>query len=160
RVWTRDGAPERILAREDAGVRRVALSPDERLLAWATVNGAIKLLPLDGGSARALVGHTDLVHDLRFSADGRLLATPSNDHTARVWDVATGRSIVLQHPEARPYTAELSSDGELVATGADAVRVWDARTGRLLAIRRSSQPEESVVWLRPRMLGYAGDDRL
>src|SRR5205814_7068864 len=105
----------------------------------------------------ALIGHTDLVHDLKFSADGRLLVTPSNDHTARVWDVATGQSLVLPHPDARPYTAELSPDGALVATGADAVRVWDTRTGRLLAIRRTPQPQESVAFLRPRLLGYAGD---
>jgi WD40 repeat protein len=43
--------------------------------------------------ARTLTGHAGAVVGLGFSPDGRLLATASDDMTARVWDPATGRQL-------------------------------------------------------------------
>src|SRR5207237_1907341 len=37
-----------------------------------------------------LGGHTDKVWDVAYSPDGKWLATASTDHTARIWDAATG----------------------------------------------------------------------
>src|SRR5262245_32880687 len=81
--------------------------------------------------------HDGAVTDVTFSPDGRWVLTASDDHTARVWDAATGNprfDAPLRH-DAAVLRASFSPDGDRVVTaGADGtVRVWDAVTGRQLA---------------------------
>jgi WD40 repeat protein len=83
---------------------------------------------------KTLLGHTDYIFDLGFSADGSRLVTSSSDSTVRVWDVSTGETLfVLEHPDD-VYGAGLNSDGSLIATGAtdNLVRLWDGETGELI----------------------------
>jgi WD40 repeat protein len=58
--------------------------------------------------------------------------TASRDHTARIWNAATGKPVgaVLQHQEAVTAVA-WSPDGARIATASadHTVRVWDAATG-------------------------------
>src|SRR5262249_53908185 len=86
-----------------------ALSPDGGLLAvggWgnpADHFGTIYLLALpEGRIQRVLNGHTNVIYALAFSPDGQLLASGSGDHTARVWNVATGSCVqtLTDHTES------------------------------------------------------------
>jgi WD40 repeat protein/serine/threonine protein kinase len=80
-----------------------------------------------------LAGHSDWVRSVAFSPDGRRLATTSRDHTARVYDVITGRQILLLSGHTHIVrSAAFSPDGRRIATAsADrTARVWDAATGR------------------------------
>jgi WD40 repeat protein len=71
-----------------------------------------------------------------FSPDGNRVVTASDDHTARVWDVATGKPLTppLQH-QAAVMSATFSPDGARIVTASwdKTARVWDAATGRPLA---------------------------
>jgi WD40 repeat protein/serine/threonine protein kinase len=98
------------------------------------------LAALDGAAeSRTLVGHPYEVTTARFSPDGKrvLTTTGRGDMTARVWDVETGKEVLVLKAPRAIQSAVFSPDGKLVLTGAylDATpRVWDAATGNEVAI--------------------------
>ncbi len=51
------------------------------------------LRPFPTGVSVEYLGHTDLIRSLDLSPDGQWLVTGSDDLTARVWDVETGRCV-------------------------------------------------------------------
>lgn len=62
-----------------------------------------------------------------FSPDGTLLATACHDHTARLWDIATGMLVrALTGHTAYVWGVAFSPDGTLLATtsGDKTVRLW------------------------------------
>src|SRR5262249_35092453 len=42
---------------------------------------------------RSFIGHTESVHRIAFSPDGRRALSAAKDNTIRLWDVATGKEI-------------------------------------------------------------------
>lgn len=90
-----------------------------------------------GAEIRSFRGHSEALTDAALSPDGLLLLTSSNDRTARLWDVASGRSIRQMAHDAPVDTVDFSPDGsKFLTAGHDrAVSVWDTATvTRLLTI--------------------------
>ena len=77
--------------------------------------------------------HPNWVYQVRFSPDGKQVATACRDGLARLWDWRTGRLVCppLEHPR-EVMTARFSPDGHWLYTCGtnQEVRVWDARTGK------------------------------
>jgi hypothetical protein len=46
-----------------------------------------------GGPRGTLEGHTDYISTVVFSPDGQLVASGSDDHTVRLWDIKKGETI-------------------------------------------------------------------
>jgi len=89
------------------------------------------------GQPRLVVqtGHTDVVNSVAFSPDGNRVLTGGIDQTARIWDVESGKEILLlsDHDEF-VMSAVFSPDGRFVATGSrdSKVNLFSATTGELV----------------------------
>ncbi|TCO47410.1 hypothetical protein [Actinocrispum wychmicini] len=81
--------------------------------------------------ATILDGHTDRVHGVSLSLTGHMLATASEDGTARLWDVADAHHphelATLTGHTATVYSVAFSPDTRLLATASwdSTVRLWD-----------------------------------
>jgi WD40 repeat protein len=72
-------------------------------------------------------GHTDWVYGSKFSGDGRLAVTWSNDGTARVWELSSSRELAaFQGHDGWVVDAEFAPRGDLVATASNdgVARLW------------------------------------
>jgi WD40 repeat protein len=89
--------------------------------------------------------HADAVTRVRFSPDGRLLATASADTTAALWDAKGQRRLTLKGHRKILLGLSFSPDGSRLATGAadSTVRIWDTRTGR--PIRTSTEHFRTIL---------------
>ena len=99
-----------------------------------------------GKRAYPRLAHADGVNSVRLSPDGKHWLTCSNDHTARVWEVASGEPVTdwIRH-NAKIQVAEFSPDGRLIATGSTdgEISIWDATTGKR-AFSRLRHPDR--IW--------------
>src|SRR5262245_55876380 len=90
---------------------------------------------------RTLAAHDGWVGGVAFFPDGKLLATASADHNARLWDVgaATTTELLKGHTDIVAAVA-VSPDGRHVATaGYDkTARLWDPETGEARHILRGT----------------------
>jgi len=141
-------------------VTAVAWSRDGNWLALAggaaSKSGEVRLCNFaDRGSAsmnavKSIPAHTDLIHELAFSPDGKYLATCSYDRLVKIWNVSTGKleRELKDHSDA-VYGVAFASNGQLLATGAAdrAVKIWDVATGkRLYTLGDSTDWVQAVAW--------------
>ncbi|KXT12192.1 hypothetical protein AC579_3101 [Pseudocercospora musae] len=82
-----------------------------------------------------LRGHKRGVASVKFSPDGRWIASCSADSTIKIWDARTGSlSQTLEGHLAGISTIAWSPDSKVIASGSDdkIVRLWDIATGKSL----------------------------
>ena len=73
-------------------VYAVAFSPEDQLLASASMDKTVRLWNVVTGALHAIFAdHSDKVWAVAFSSDEQLLVSGSSDGTARLWNVKTGR---------------------------------------------------------------------
>lgn len=110
----------------------------ESMVASGDASGIVNLwsLSLDGtavGPTVTLKGHPLRVARLAFHPIHPLLCTASFDTTWRLWDLETGKCLLLQEGHSKEvFSIDVHPDGALVASGGldgNGV-VWDIRSGR------------------------------
>jgi WD40 repeat protein len=181
RLW-HAGPTEELLtlvAHDGAKIDAVAFNPAGTGMVTAGGDGTARLWALTQASDTTMASATDLgrlphaaaVSDAVFSADGSLIATASEDRTARLWWVvpdasgtpaaAEPSSFIADHPV--PVTAvAISPDNSLVATAApdSLVRLWDVSSGRPAATLAGHQFRINSVAFSPdgTLVASAGGD--
>jgi WD40 repeat protein/serine/threonine protein kinase len=106
-----------------------APDPNPRGWEWYYLHG------LSQQAIHTLHGHAGKAHAVAYAPDGKLLATGGDDHTARVWDTATGRELICLRGHTHSVRAVAwSPDGKLLATASEdgTARIWDVAERREL----------------------------
>ncbi len=82
---------------------------------------------------KAVLSHESRVNTAAFSPDGKTILTGGDDHTARLWDAATGRPIgkPIRH-DGEVLSVAFGPEGKTILTGSQdrTARHWDAVTGQ------------------------------
>jgi WD40 repeat protein len=116
------------------------ISPDGTLLAGSFGNEIVLLDAATLAERGHLRGHTELVGSLRFSHDGSLLASASQDRSAIVWDLATGdRQEQLRGHAGGVWDLAFSPDDATLYTAStdQALLAWDLAGDRHLMPRQA-----------------------
>lgn len=93
----------------------IGFSPDGRV-AFATETFSVILRDPLSGEETEFIGHNGYISTLEMSQDGLLMATGSDDGTARVWNVQTGNEVARFSLQGLPIRdVAFSSDDNLLA---------------------------------------------
>ena len=82
-----------------------------------------------------------------FSPNGQTLASGSDDHTVRLWDVTSGQCLkILQGHTNGVWSVAFSPDGQTLASGSqdETIKLWDVQTGECCKILRSERLYEGM----------------
>ncbi len=83
-----------------------------------------------------LIGHLDKVNNVKFSPDGKFLASAGDDGLLIIWDVATGGIVKKINAHHDPVTSLCyKSDGSVIATTSwdKTVKLWSVSSGEMIA---------------------------
>ena len=134
-------------------INNIAFSPNNPLLASASVDSTIQLWNLNTNALQAtLQGHTSDVLNVTFSPDGSLLASGGADGTVRLWNPVTETlQTTLQGHTSDVLDVTFNPDGSLLASGgADGtVRLWNPVTETLITTLEAHMGSVSSVAFSP-----------
>jgi WD40 repeat protein len=129
-----------------------AFSPDSRQIAYGGfADGSVEIRnTADGSLTLRLSGHSAMVNQAKFSPDGKVIATASDDNTLRLWDAKTGQSLkILKGHTQRVNQIAFSADGAWLVSGADdnTIRRWKIADGSLMNTRELGNENWRVEFL-------------
>ncbi|CAH0515651.1 unnamed protein product [Peronospora belbahrii] len=144
RLWdARNGQCKKIFGNESGGpsdgVTSVALSPDGRLLAAASLDKVVRIWETETAQLLdRLEGHSDSVYSIAFSPDGKNVISGSLDRNIMLWDVcAQGRTttrprMLFQGHKDFVLSVAYTPDGRWLMSGSKdrSVVFWDPRSSR------------------------------
>ena len=130
----RSGERTTLLGHEDP-VLAAAVSGDGRLALSETGRGTVCLWEVASRDLAHTLTGAERATALALSPDGRHALTGHRDHSARLWDTASGRQLRSFVGHTRPVKAvAFDPGGRIAITGSEdrTARLWDTATGELV----------------------------
>lgn len=144
-------------------VNAVAYSPDEKLLAIASADGAAYVWDASAGKTVAVLReHKGWVLAVAFSADGKLLATGGADRTARLWQTSDWEPGLVMAQIEPVSSIAFSADGQELALAVGGpnecgIRVREIVTGKVTRFADMGfNVPLSLLWNGPSKTIYVG----
>jgi WD40 repeat protein len=128
-----------------------AISQTELLVVGDSASPIVRVYcTKDGHLISELRGHqrNARIERVRFSCDGSLIVTTSDDHTARIWDANTGQElmVLIGHLATVTDAAFTNKRSNLVTTSKDGtVRLWNAASGEEIVVMTGHEGPVSTV---------------
>ncbi len=141
RLWNPATGAQLLALKQSGQMRSASLSRNGHLLVMISSNRAgqhlrVRLVALPTGRVLRQLP-VNGVTTASFNPAGTLLATGSEDHTAAIWQVKSGRQLhVFADHQGGVTDAVFGPGGRLVVTTSSdgATRVWDTKTGTRVAL--------------------------
>ncbi len=113
------------------------LTPDGTKIVWGSYSDTLYVSDVATGELlQTLKGHTARINDVVFSPDGSRIASASDDHLVKIWDLTTVDNgfEVLAGEIGLVNNVGVNSAGTHIAAGLNdnSICVWDAKTGEII----------------------------
>ncbi len=134
------------------GVYSASFSPDGKWIAAGDGDTVRIWEAATGKTIRQWRGHDKRVLSVRFSSDGRYLATGSEDKSAKLWLAKTGENVrVFIGHTGTVYSVSFRPDGKYLVTGSQdqTAKLWEVDTGKLIHTFSGQVEEVSCVDFSP-----------
>ncbi len=92
------------------------------------------------------------VRSVKFSPDGKLLATGDSDGVVRLWEASSGREILTCKGHTNVVeSVAFSPDGEILASGSyeNTIKLWDVKNGECLKVLQGHTESVMSVTFNP-----------
>jgi WD40 repeat protein len=170
-LWKQLNSERHLLEGHQSIVTSVAVSPDGKLTASASIDGTVRIWNLSNGEIVALIpGSKSAVHAVAFAPDGKSLASAGADKIVRVWDIShlkTDYVVITKETKALPghtdtvHALAFGKDANTLASaGADkTVILWDVSTGKDKKLTEHAAAVQALAFtLDGKTLVSAGDE--
>jgi WD40 repeat protein/DNA-binding CsgD family transcriptional regulator len=116
------------------------------LLASGGDDKIVRLWNIQTGECCKILVNNDWIRSVAFSPDGKLLGCACVNHTVEIWNVETGkRLIILQGHNNWVRSLTFSPDGTLYSGSQDgAIKQWNVTTGECIKTLMSKRPYEGM----------------
>jgi len=113
---------------------KMALHPDEKILATGTNKGKVQLWDMESGEEiKKIDGHNEFVCSVKNSPDGKTIASASGDMTVKIWDSRNGKYLKNIFMKTVANGLCYSPDGKDIAAGGNTkiIYVFDMETWKI-----------------------------
>ncbi|BAZ46552.1 WD-40 repeat protein [Chondrocystis sp. NIES-4102] len=155
--------------KQNESIYTVAVSPTEKnTFAAGDWNGKIKIWQNNPDGTQKLIrtiaGHNDSINQIKYSPDGKLIASVSWERNIKIWNAETGQLInTLRGNNEGINTIAFTPDGQTLVSGGEDrnIKIWNVATGQLINTLTGHTDSIKTVTISPdgKMIATAGYDK-